>query len=256
MKALTPHQKLGLGVFIILGAATLLFGALRIRNQITLPFDRSGFPEFKTSEQRDAEQVAKLKSSDTDTDGLTDYDELYVYHTSPFLPDTDSDGDADGAEVKAATDPNCPKGQQCRAARSAGDSAGAPIGNSEDVVAAQASGSQFVSDKGTLAALSTMLNAQGGAAVGAGGEATASSQNDQLAAAIEATFGDVSGLTSDQLAAKVQATAGAQLRSFLVAIGIPEADVRKADDTTLRQLVTEAFRESVAAQAQASATAQ
>src|ERR1035437_5253736 len=36
---------------------------------------------------------------DTDHDGLSDYDEVKVYHTDPLNPDTDYDGLTDGAEV-------------------------------------------------------------------------------------------------------------------------------------------------------------
>ena len=57
--------------------------------------------------------VEALKKKDTDGDGLSDYDELFVYHTSPYLKDTDSDGIPDGQEVKNGTDPNCPEGKNC-----------------------------------------------------------------------------------------------------------------------------------------------
>lgn len=36
---------------------------------------------------------------DTDQDGLTDYDEVRVYHTDPSIADTDGDGFADGDEA-------------------------------------------------------------------------------------------------------------------------------------------------------------
>jgi hypothetical protein len=45
---------------------------------------------------------------DTDHDGLTDYEEVHVYHTNPLNPDTDGDGYLDGAEVKGGYDPNGP----------------------------------------------------------------------------------------------------------------------------------------------------
>lgn len=42
---------------------------------------------------------------DTDHDFLSDYDELYVYHTDPLLKDTDADGVNDGDEIAIGSDP-------------------------------------------------------------------------------------------------------------------------------------------------------
>jgi hypothetical protein len=42
---------------------------------------------------------------DSDNDGLTDYQEINIYHTDPHNPDTDGDGYLDGAEVKAGYNP-------------------------------------------------------------------------------------------------------------------------------------------------------
>jgi hypothetical protein len=42
---------------------------------------------------------------DTDGDGLTDYEELYVYFTDRFDSDTDDDGLIDGDEIDNSTDP-------------------------------------------------------------------------------------------------------------------------------------------------------
>ena len=43
--------------------------------------------------------------TDTDGDGLSDSEELFVYHTNPLQADTDGDGINDSAEVAAGTDP-------------------------------------------------------------------------------------------------------------------------------------------------------
>ncbi len=45
---------------------------------------------------------------DSDLDGLTDWQEIHIYHTDPYNPDTDGDGYQDGAEVKAGYNPNGP----------------------------------------------------------------------------------------------------------------------------------------------------
>jgi hypothetical protein len=55
----------------------------------------------------------RQKTQDTDGDGLTDWNELNVFLTSPYIDDTDSDGVNDGVEVQSRQDPNCPRGQDC-----------------------------------------------------------------------------------------------------------------------------------------------
>ena len=44
-------------------------------------------------------------ATDTDGDGLSDYDEINLYGTDPTLSDTDGDGTDDGTEVAQGTDP-------------------------------------------------------------------------------------------------------------------------------------------------------
>jgi hypothetical protein len=44
-------------------------------------------------------------NSDSDGDGLTDFDEINAYHTDPAAADTDRDGFDDGTEVKSGYDP-------------------------------------------------------------------------------------------------------------------------------------------------------
>ena len=46
-----------------------------------------------------------LNVADTDGDGLSDYEEVKIYHTDPLNPDTDGDGFSDGMEVKSGYNP-------------------------------------------------------------------------------------------------------------------------------------------------------
>src|SRR3989339_684253 len=48
---------------------------------------------------------AKAEVLDSDKDGLSDVDEMYIYHTDPQLADTDGDGYLDGLEVDRGFDP-------------------------------------------------------------------------------------------------------------------------------------------------------
>lgn len=45
------------------------------------------------------------QNDDTDTDGISDGNEIYIYYTSPRLKDSDRDGVADFAELVACNDP-------------------------------------------------------------------------------------------------------------------------------------------------------
>ena len=48
---------------------------------------------------------ATLNILDSDTDGLSDFEEVYTYYTNPKSNDTDEDGMADGAEITGGYDP-------------------------------------------------------------------------------------------------------------------------------------------------------
>lgn len=115
-RSLTREQKLSVGVLGVCGVIALVFSIVRIRTAITRPFTT---PVGKLLEVKkllgptDAELLETQKKTDTDGDGLSDYDESYTYKTSPYLKDSDSDGDQDNIEIAMRTDPNCPKGKTC-----------------------------------------------------------------------------------------------------------------------------------------------
>jgi len=115
--ALPTETRFASGVLGVCGIAALVLSVWYMQANITSPFrvpvstlvaTRSSFQS--TSEAREAEAQ---KQRDTDRDGLSDYAELNIYHTSPYLADTDSDGVPDAIEIAQGTDPNCPKGQNC-----------------------------------------------------------------------------------------------------------------------------------------------
>ncbi len=56
----------------------------------------------------------ELKNIDTDGDGISDWDELFIHGTSPYLEDTDGDTLSDYEEIFVyKTNANCPEGQDC-----------------------------------------------------------------------------------------------------------------------------------------------
>jgi len=108
-------------MFVVLcffGLSALILGILQIGNNIkissytapTTGADNLGAIQFSDDDR----SIDELRASDTDNDGLSDFDEMYVYKTSMYLSDTDSDGYDDKDEIDQGYDPNCPKGQDCR----------------------------------------------------------------------------------------------------------------------------------------------
>lgn len=57
------------------------------------------------TEDPDGDGTPNYLDLDSDGDGLNDAEEAGVYGSDPYLIDTDGDGEADGAEVEAGTDP-------------------------------------------------------------------------------------------------------------------------------------------------------
>ncbi len=59
---------------------------------------------FKT-DKLIAERTKEKASQDSDKDGVSNYDEVAIYKTDPFLSDTDSDGFGDAAEILSGYNP-------------------------------------------------------------------------------------------------------------------------------------------------------
>jgi hypothetical protein len=127
-RALSTEQRLSVGFFSILSIVMLTLGVIQIRRNIIYPFTSPVEQLFAMKNlfgQTDAEKEAQAKKTDSDGDGLNDWDEEYVYLTSQFLADTDSDGIADNVEIAKHTDPQCPSGENCGYIYSPPDTSGA-----------------------------------------------------------------------------------------------------------------------------------
>ncbi|MFH1661487.1 MAG: hypothetical protein ABIA02_00075 [Candidatus Falkowbacteria bacterium] len=117
---LSRGQKLatvGLSIFAIL--IIVMWGA-QFKKSINDPFAYKGSestenqPASTCSGPECNQQTEEdLRAKDTDKDGLSDWDELYFYKTSPYLEDSDSDGFLDMDEINTENDPNCPTGRDC-----------------------------------------------------------------------------------------------------------------------------------------------
>jgi hypothetical protein len=115
-RTLTREQKLSVGVLAVCGIIALVMSVIRVRSLIIRPFTTPVQLLVELRKQygpTEEELVAQSKKTDTDGDGISDYDETNVYHTSPYLKDSDSDGVPDNIEIARGTDPNCPEGKKC-----------------------------------------------------------------------------------------------------------------------------------------------
>lgn len=67
---------------------------------------KNNYQEFLRKKRKYAKKIKQgFKFKDTDGDGLSDYEEKYIYGTDPKDPDTDGDGMNDGDEVKRGRNP-------------------------------------------------------------------------------------------------------------------------------------------------------
>lgn len=108
---LSKEQKIGFVLLLAFAFLAIGLGILQIRNNMYSHFALNNKIPNTLKEQ--VNTVDALRFRDTDRDGLNDFDELYVYATSPYIPDSDSDGILDGEEIKRGTNPMCAPGQDC-----------------------------------------------------------------------------------------------------------------------------------------------
>lgn len=111
---LSREQKAGLFFVIVCGLGALIFGVQYVWTHMAKPFAITyNGPRMVTGAEKESAEIAEQKAADTDNDQVSDYDELYIFKTSPYLNDSDSDGQSDGAEINSGQDPNCAAGATC-----------------------------------------------------------------------------------------------------------------------------------------------
>jgi len=115
---ISRNRKIAAGALAFFGVVIIFVWIANLKNSIVSPL------AYKPGAGNDYESascsgpdcpayIELLKNQDTDSDGLSDYEEIYIYKTSPYLEDTDSDGYTDKEEIDGGNDPKCPKGKDC-----------------------------------------------------------------------------------------------------------------------------------------------
>lgn len=114
-KPLSIGQKILAGVLVFSAIIVFFFGVWQFKRSINAPFERvaTSGAQTSTSEQQEDNSIIEMQNKDTDEDGLSDYEEFYIYKTSPYLADSDSDGINDKKEIDMGSSPNCPQGSDC-----------------------------------------------------------------------------------------------------------------------------------------------
>lgn len=124
--SLRRNQKIAAVFLAVFAFLTITFWFVQLKKTLDL-----NAVLFKQAEEKKAEKSLAAggeddRSKDSDKDGLSDWDELNLYKTSPYLEDSDGDGLFDKAEIDAGGDPNCPLGKDC--------ASGAILGGDEALV--------------------------------------------------------------------------------------------------------------------------
>lgn len=96
------EQKLSVVVLVVVGVFAVGLSLMRLRDNVRAPFlvDKNEIlATKKIVGVSKAEEQEQQKRTDTDGDGLSDWDEVNVFKTSPNLRDTCGDGITDNVRV-------------------------------------------------------------------------------------------------------------------------------------------------------------
>ncbi len=115
-KKLSTEQKLAIIALVIGASFVFVISALRVRHGVYAPFLVSVSDyQSKRDMLKDpiAENEALQKRIDTDGDGLSDWSEVNIYKTSPYLWSTAGDNIPDNVKIASGENPLCKSGEDC-----------------------------------------------------------------------------------------------------------------------------------------------
>ncbi len=233
------------GVLAVLTITGLFFTVSNWFDSLRIPFAKNSSlaganlnSDSLDLANNDVANLLALKQKDTDQDSLTDYDELYLYKTSPYIPDSDSDGYADGEEVKNSQDPNCPAGLSCASLTLPADQSGPVLPDNMDALTPDQIRSLLLQSGVSAEELKNISD-----------EELKNLYQQAVLQGQSETNND--GGLADLKPADYQAITPEQLRALLMDQGANEEDLQDLADADLRQLWDQVLIE---AQAQANTT--
>ncbi len=107
------RHKVGFVLLSFCIIAVIVLWIMQLQRSIVSPLYKNMDTSAQPIAAGTSSEESTLRAKDTDSDALSDWDELNLYKTSPYLADSDSDGFADKQEIDSGNNPNCPEGKSC-----------------------------------------------------------------------------------------------------------------------------------------------
>ena len=237
----------------LIGVAALSLGFVQFKKNLSNPFSSFvpiGEEIAKASQILDNSQdVQALRNKDSDQDGLSDYEEIYIYHTNPYNKDSDGDSFTDQQEINSSNDPNCPVGKVCEKkintpeTPTIGSSEGASGGNTANISTNPLLQSNFDIASVPADTLRQYLRQSGVSeeALSSLDDATLKQLYAQAMSGEATDTKALENISSSESLDKIMSTIPAsQIRSYLKDNGVPADIVDKLTDEELQQMLLKA----------------
>lgn len=221
-------------IFVISGILVLGGGAYSIYYRINsiapflFSFD-TDLTDTNPLEQRKKE-FAELSIKDSDGDTLSDFSELYINKTSPYIKDSDSDGVDDNVEVEKKTDPLCPTGQDCAGVIATNVNSAVSTSGSTTTEIPTLNATQIRNELSKIGMSQADLN---------------KISDDDLIKLYNDTFSQQSTSTDTEQLNNLQNLNSSQIRDLLQQNGISSEDLKSINDSELQQMYQATVQEQL-----------
>lgn len=245
VKAL-DESRIAMRIIVGVGVVTFVASAWLLVQTIS---SAAKLPPLPNTNKQLATQLDVLKSKDTDGDGLSDYDELYTYNSSPYLHSSAGDNISDGEKVKEGINPNCKKGDACSVPTIIPTSAATTDNGSVSVAFLRQSLKAAGAPAATVdAADDATIRSMYDAALGAGSSGSVTTNTNNTTNVNSDTSNTNSIGTGNTNAAadstptlsNLQNMTGTQIRTLLLGNGIDSSLLESVDDATLKTIFQQA----------------